>query len=161
MKYIFVTLISLWLTATSFGQSIDSIVHHIADSTSSMKTDSLAGTLDSSVTYTKMTSDATPLNVDTLFAPRNTSYQYTITIVCANTANGDVCNGMVNVIIKNVNDKVTIFRQASVMTMSCQGTISSARYAIGSTGIITITGVKNITMKWVVRVQEVIHVSVP
>lgn len=159
MKYI-ITIFFFIISLESFSQ-IDDMVKHIADSASMFKTDSLAKALDSSVTYIIFTKDATPTNVDTLFVPNNSIYHYKITILVINTANGDAGNGQYNAIMKNVGNKVVIFRNAATMTMSYQGTIASARYSISQNGIISITGVKNLIMKWVVKIEEISHLQVP
>ena len=163
MRYL-TTIFFFILSLKSYSQidphSIDKIVYDISNSVSSHKTDSLSNSLDSSITYTVFTKDATPVNIDTLILPNHSLYHYQITILCMNTANGDAGNGQYNTIIKNINGKL-LTRNTAVMALSSQSTISTAKYSISKDGIITITGVKNIIMKWTVKVEEISHLQVP
>lgn len=159
MKYIIT--VCLLIPIISFSQSIDEIVYSISDSVSTHKTDSLAKSLDSTVTFNIITKDNSPTNVYQLTTVRNSEYFYDVTILGINTANGDVLQGEFKYVIKNISGNYGLVRGATVMSLYKQGTVSPASYGLSNNGTIVITGVKNLIMKWVVKIDEISHLTVP
>jgi hypothetical protein len=143
------TILLFTISVSSGAQGLEKSVNELIDK----KIDTFSRKLDSSIVITASTSNATPIYLDTLYAPLNKSMVYELTLTAHNDGNADMGSSVKTIVIKNTNGVYSIARNVTPLAYLGQGTLSKAVWAVSMVNglpVIVLTGILNTSISWTV-----------